>query len=80
MERDAFWSDIEKLGTPRSRLGGPLSKRKASWVKEGLVARVRHPKGEENSGTRRCSLLGRRRSESQTSRNVILTMSEDVER
>lgn len=46
-ERDAFWSSIEKLGTPRSRLGGTLSKRKAAWIKEGLVARVRHLKGED---------------------------------
>ena len=45
-DRDTFWSSVEKLGTPRSRLGG-LTKRKAAWIKEGLVARVRHLKGED---------------------------------
>lgn len=46
-EREAFWSSVETLGTPRSRLSGAIAKRKASWVKDGLVARVRHLKGEE---------------------------------
>ena len=46
-ERDAFWTAVERLGTPRSRLAGTLAKRKASWVKEGLIARVRHLKGED---------------------------------
>ena len=46
-ERDRFWSRVEKLGTPRARLGGALAKRRASWVSEGLVARVRHLRGED---------------------------------
>ena len=46
-ERDAFWSKVERLGTPRARLAGTLAKRKAAWVKEGLVARVRHLRGED---------------------------------
>ena len=46
-ERAAFWARIEKLGTPRARLAGTLARRKASWVKEGLVARVRHLRGED---------------------------------
>ena len=46
-ERDAFWQAVDRLGTPRSRLAGPLARRKASWIKEGMVARVRHLKGED---------------------------------
>ena len=46
-QRDAFWGEVERLGTPRSRLNGTIAKREAAWVKEGLVARVRHLKGED---------------------------------
>ena len=46
-ERDRFWADVEKLGTPRARLAGTVAKRKASWIKEGMVARVRHLRGED---------------------------------
>ena len=46
-DRAAFWKRIDALGTPRSRLL-PLHKRKgAQWVKPGLVATVRHLRGEE---------------------------------
>ena len=45
--RERFWSDVDRLGTPRSRLKGTIAKRKVAWVKEGLVARVRHLRGEE---------------------------------
>ena len=45
-ERAGFWVAVERLGTPKARLGG-LTKRKATWLKAGLVARVRHLKGEE---------------------------------
>ena len=45
-ERAAFWAAVERLGTPKARLGG-LTKRKALWIKSGLIARVRHLKGEE---------------------------------
>jgi ATP-dependent DNA ligase len=46
-ERERFWKQVDSLGTPQSRLAGVIAKRKASWVKEGLFARVRHLKGEE---------------------------------
>ena len=46
-ERERFWKQVDSLGTPQSRLAGVITKRKASWVKEGLFARVRHLKGEE---------------------------------
>ena len=49
-DREAFWASVERLGTPQSRLKGALAKRKASWIKEGLFARVRHLKGEEKLG------------------------------
>lgn len=47
VERDAFWPTVDRLGTPRSRLAGALARRKAAWIKEGMVARVRHLKGED---------------------------------
>ena len=46
-DRTKFWSDVERLGTPRARLGGLTKRKGASWVKEGLVARVKHLRGEE---------------------------------
>lgn len=46
-DRERFWADLARLGTPQSRLAGVIAKRKANWVKEGLVARVRHLRGEE---------------------------------
>ena len=45
-ERAGFWAAVERLGTPKARLGG-LTKRKALWIKAGLIARVRHLKGED---------------------------------
>ena len=45
-ERERFWSSVEKLETPLSRLSG-LKNRKARWLKEGLIARVRHLRGED---------------------------------
>jgi ATP-dependent DNA ligase len=46
-ERAAFWSSVEKMGTPQSRLAGLAKNKKAKWIREGLVARVRHLRGEE---------------------------------
>lgn len=34
-ERDAFWSDVDRLGTPKARLGG-LEKRRHPGSKKGL--------------------------------------------
>ncbi len=46
-ERKSFWSSVERMGTPRARLAGLAGNRTATWIKEGLVARVRHLRGEE---------------------------------
>lgn len=46
-ERDRFWADVERLGTPRARLAGTIERRKAAWIKEGMIARVRHLRGED---------------------------------
>ena len=46
-ERERFWSDVDRLGTPRSRLAGAIAERKAAWVNEGLFARVRNLKGDK---------------------------------
>ena len=35
------------MGTPRARLAGLAKNKKATWIREGLVARVRHLRGEE---------------------------------
>jgi ATP-dependent DNA ligase len=60
-DRAAFWKRIDALGTPRSRLL-PLHKRKgAQWVKPGLVATVRHLRGEEK--LRHATILGVRTGE-----------------
>ena len=45
-DRTRFWSSVDKLETPKSRLAG-MANRKARWLKEGLTARVRHLKGED---------------------------------
>jgi bifunctional non-homologous end joining protein LigD len=45
-DRDEFWKTIDALGTPRARLAH-LRKHKATWLKPGLVATVRHLRGEE---------------------------------
>src|SRR3954463_2295008 len=45
-DRAAFWKRIDALGTPKARLL-ELHRRKAQWVKPGLVATVRHLRGEE---------------------------------
>ena len=46
-ERDQFWRSVETMGTPRARLAGLTKNKKATWIREGLVARVRHLRGEE---------------------------------
>ena len=46
-ERKAFWSSVETLGTPQARLSGFSRNKKATWIREGLVARVRHLRGED---------------------------------
>ena len=46
-ERESFWRSVERMGTPKARLAGLTKNRKATWIKEGLVARVRHLRGEE---------------------------------
>ena len=46
-ERETFWRSVEAMGTPRARLAGLAKNRKATWIREGLVARVRHLRGEE---------------------------------
>jgi bifunctional non-homologous end joining protein LigD len=44
---DAFWKRIDALGSPRSRLSALHKREKAKWVKPGLVATVRHLRGEQ---------------------------------
>ena len=46
-ERKAFWSAVETMGAPQARLSGMAKNKKATWIREGLVARVRHLRGEE---------------------------------
>ncbi len=46
-ERDQFWRSVDKMGTPRARLASLTKNKKATWIREGLVARVRHLRGEE---------------------------------
>ena len=46
-ERKAFWSSVETMGAPQARLGGFAKNKKATWIREGLVARVRHLRGED---------------------------------
>ncbi|MDX7951337.1 RNA ligase family protein [Lichenihabitans sp. Uapishka_5] len=46
-ERERFWATVEELGAPRARLAGTIAKRKAAWMREGMVARVRHLRGED---------------------------------
>ncbi len=47
-EREAFWQCVEMLATPRARLAPFLKRRhKATWLKAGLSARVKHLRGEE---------------------------------
>ena len=45
-ERAEFWAAVERLGTPQSRLAGIGQRKGATWIKGGLVARVRHLRGE----------------------------------
>ena len=40
-ERDRFWRSIETMGTPRARLPSLAKNKKATWIREGLAARVR---------------------------------------
>ena len=46
-DRKRFWSSVETMGTPQSRLSGLAKNKKATWIREGLVARVRHLRGED---------------------------------
>ena len=46
-DRKRFWSSVETMGTPQARLGGFAKNKKATWIREGLVARVRHLRGED---------------------------------
>ena len=46
-ERSRFWRSVETMGTARARLAALSRNKKATWIKEGLVARVRHLKGED---------------------------------
>ena len=55
-DRTAFWKRIDALGTPRSRLLALHRRAKAKWVKPGLVATVRHLRGEEK--LRHATILG----------------------
>ena len=45
-ERKAFWASVESMGAPQARIGGFSRNKKATWIREGLVARVRHLRGE----------------------------------
>jgi bifunctional non-homologous end joining protein LigD len=67
-ERTRFWQRVEKMGAPQARLAGLTKRRKATWIKEGLVARVRHLKGE-----------GKLRHATLQSLGVSRPASEDVE-
>ena len=46
-ERDKFWKAVERLGTPQARLAGLTKRKGATWIKAGMVARVRHLRGED---------------------------------
>ena len=46
-ERKRFWSSVETMGAPQARLSGFAKNKKATWIREGLVARVRHLRGED---------------------------------
>ena len=45
-EAQAFWKRIDALGSPQARLR-ELHKRKAKWIGPGLLATVRHLRGED---------------------------------
>ena len=46
-DRKRFWSSVETMGAPQARLSGFAKNKKATWIHEGLVARVRHLRGED---------------------------------
>src|SRR4051794_7839747 len=58
-DRAAFWARVDALGTPKARLL-ELHRRKAQWVKPGLIASVRHLRGEER--LRHATLLSVRKA------------------
>ena len=60
-DRAAFWKRIDALGTPRARLLALHKRKGAQWVKPGLVATVRHLRGEEK--LRHATILGVRTGE-----------------
>lgn len=45
--REAFWTYVEKAKLPKAALSGITGHKKATWIKPGLTARVRHLRGEE---------------------------------
>jgi hypothetical protein len=59
-DRAAFWKRIDALGMPKARLLA-LHRRKAQWIKPGLVATVRHLRGEKK--LRHATILGVRTGE-----------------
>ena len=46
-ELDTLWKAVERLGTPQGRLTGQTKREGATWLKSGMVARVRHLRGED---------------------------------
>ena len=46
-DRKRFWSSVETMEAPQARLSGVGKKKKATWIREGLMARVRHLRGED---------------------------------
>lgn len=46
-ERAEFWAAVERLGSPQARLPQLRKRKGATWVSEGMTARVRHLKGED---------------------------------
>ena len=46
-DRKRFWTSVETMGAPQARLAGFAKNKKATWIREGLVARVRHLRGED---------------------------------
>ena len=57
-ERKAFWASVETMGTPQARLAGFGRNKKATWIREGLVARVRHLREETGLSAGRLTRLG----------------------
>ena len=55
-ERDAFWSSVEKMGTPKARLATLAKNKKATWIRRRSGgARAAPARRGEPCGTRRSS-------------------------